>query len=142
MSNETNATIDEIMRAADELAQAKTRYANLPSSLLAGNVARKETALRHAITSALNSQARQIEALMSERDDLRNQLDAQTAPAPGEWVEWHGGAQPVQDGVLCSIRLEGGEEGVRYAEDWSWEHDEFGSNIVAYRIIPDRSLLV
>ncbi|MEN9489575.1 MAG: hypothetical protein RJA63_24 [Pseudomonadota bacterium] len=79
----------------------------------------------------------EIERLKARLADSGCDLHAlKASPAPGEWIEWAGGKQPVPDGVLCKTRLEAGDEGARLAENWVWDHDEFGANIVAYRVLP------
>lgn len=141
MSNETNATIEEIMQAAADVAKAEVMRNNKQSSLLVGMCERKTAALLNLVTKALDSQARQIEALTAERDELRKQLDdaKPATPAPGDWIEWHGGECPIADGVWFEFRFRDGELS-RYARNnapsWDWSDRGIDGDIIAYRILP------
>ena len=74
MSNETNATIDEIIRAVVHFAAAEIARHNMPSSLRAGVCARKEAEVRHLVTKALDSQAQQIAALTQDLAESRAEI--------------------------------------------------------------------
>ena len=54
------------------------------------------------------------------------------------WRAWGGGECPVPEGALVNVRFRGGtvsgDEGARY---WYWKHDGDGSDIVAYRVVPE-----
>jgi hypothetical protein len=86
-------------------------------------------------------------SVVTERDELRKRLeDAKPAtPAPGEWVEWHGGdVAPVADGVWIQIRSRNGSgifepECMASLRRWTHGGGELGLpefDIVAYRILP------
>lgn len=59
----------------------------------------------------------------------------------GGWIEWGGGECPVHEGVKAEIKFRDGD----YAEleTWldilEWRHKDYGSDIIAYRIIPERA---
>jgi hypothetical protein len=61
------------------------------------------------------------------------------------WIPWHGGECPVRYGTLVDVRYRDGRtklslpaledaEDSRDAEARFWEHDEFPSDIIAYRL--------
>jgi hypothetical protein len=129
----TETTIDDLAHEAWSAAQ------------LAPGEGIEDAARRIAglISSALDSQARQIEALTAERDELRKRLDEAkpATPAPGEWIEWRGGdVAPVADGTLIEIRNRKGDEWSRHVTpDLDWSHitrHPLRSDIIAYRILP------
>ena len=57
------------------------------------------------------------------------------------WIEWHGGEMPVPVGTLIQVQHRRGNEYVEPAgqfrsKDWSIDREnEFGADIVAYRIV-------
>ena len=58
-----------------------------------------------------------------------------------EWIEWHGGENPVP-GKLVDIKWRSGEIDYReYSDDWNWKFSESGSeyDIIAYRVIEEES---
>jgi hypothetical protein len=146
MSNETNATIDEIMSDIQSFASSwALTGGRFDDGSMAGIAEEQRGAVRRAITAALDSQARQIEALTAERDELRKRLDdaKPATPAPGEWVEWNGGECPIADGVLFSAKFRDGTitNKYRHATEYRWSHGggDLGvpeADIVAYRILP------
>lgn len=145
MNTKTNANIDEIMQAAGKLVQAETAYHDMPTVRGMDECIGSRTALRAMIAAALDSQARQIEALTAERDELRRRLDDANpaTPATGEWVEWRGGECPIADGVLFSAKFRDGTitNKYRHATEYRWSHGggDLGvpeADIVAYRILP------
>jgi hypothetical protein len=127
MNTETNATIYEIMRAAERHAVA---------AVSRGDTSATKESLAALITAALDSQARQINVLTAERDELRKRLDDAT-PAPGEWIEWRGGECPIADGIDHCVRLRIGAEcrSSRPPRGWEWGHHGTGDDIIAYRVI-------
>ena len=146
MSNETSTTIDEIMLAVFVSQGATAAYDasygpgtdDLEREMFAA-----DDAVRDLIAAALDSQARQIEALTAERDELRKRLDdaKPATPAPGEWIEWSGGdVAPVADGVSFEFKFRDGIPPVcgpyRDATKWRWNHHGISGDIVAYRILP------
>ena len=130
------------MNAAADVAKAEGMRNNKQSSLLVGMCERKMAALRHLITAALDSQAQQIEGLTAELEELRKRLDdaKPATPAPGEWVEWHGGECPIADGVRFEFMFRDNSQEKNYAHcnapDWIWSIRGYASDIVAYRILP------
>jgi hypothetical protein len=55
------------------------------------------------------------------------------------WVEWTGGWCPIPAGISCEIRL---RSGLCYrpqqAEQWAWGRFGNDSDIVAYRLLPEK----
>lgn len=51
-----------------------------------------------------------------------------------DWVEWNGGACPVEDGRAVGIRFRDGSEFLVTAGGYDWRHKGGDSDIVAYRI--------
>ena len=105
-----------------------------------GRITAERDALRNAVTKELDSQARQIEALTAELDELRKRLDDAT-PATGEWIEWRGGECPFYLATSADIRFrDAGEVRVNRADllDWGWRTAlrQCDGDIIAYRIIP------
>lgn len=49
------------------------------------------------------------------------------------WIEWHGGNQPVLDGVIVEVRLRDGSTHVEPAHDLRWNHNGMEDDIVAWR---------
>lgn len=56
----------------------------------------------------------------------------------GEWVAWMGGECPVDSGAALEVRFRDGEVVCGAECRWSWQHNGVGSDIIAYRIIPER----
>ena len=52
-----------------------------------------------------------------------------------DWIEWHGGEQPVPDGTKVEVLLRDGDKGVEKAREWLWEHDYGEGDIVKYRVV-------
>lgn len=55
-----------------------------------------------------------------------------------EWIEWHGGEQPVADDVVVEVKLRDDEPknaGKGLAKEWSWLSLECDADIIAYRVI-------
>lgn len=54
-----------------------------------------------------------------------------------DWIEWGGGACPVDGCVLVKVRFRDGRECSGVADDWSlcWFNDNCGADIIAYRIV-------
>lgn len=59
----------------------------------------------------------------------------------GEWIEWggkcEGNDQPVMG--IVQVKFRGGEIDKGKASSWYWPHDGCASDIIAYRIIPERA---
>jgi len=54
-------------------------------------------------------------------------------PTRPNWVEWHGGECPVDDGVFVLVRLRDGEVRLRRAEFLlGWKHENLDDDIVKY----------
>ena len=147
MSDETNVTIDEIMRAAANTTLAEVEYQNMPGMARLDRVIESGLALRRLVTKALDGQAQQIAELTAELDALRARLtnsgcdlqELRATPAPGEWIEWRGGdAAPIADGVWHQVRLRSGGElqPNGKASALAWDHKTSRRDIVAYRILP------
>lgn len=78
------------------------------------------------------------------RDEF-NQIVAETAvtsePDSDGWIEWKGGACPVDDGVCVEIRRESEVRIVRNPETINWVHYGTARDIIAYRMHkPEQSL--
>lgn len=60
----------------------------------------------------------------------------------GEWIEWGGGDTcPVPEGVKAEIKFRDGDcaELDNWLDILEWRHKRYGSDIIAYRIIPERA---
>lgn len=57
----------------------------------------------------------------------------------GEWIVWVGGECPVADHVKVEYQLRGGAKGSEPARRLDWQHEGKRHDIIAYRIIPERS---
>ncbi|WP_307744443.1 hypothetical protein [uncultured Pantoea sp.] len=61
----------------------------------------------------------------------------------GEWVEWEGGKCPVDDNANVEVKFRDGcfGGGIRKAGGYYWgrSNAEYDSDIIAYRIIPERA---
>lgn len=63
-----------------------------------------------------------------------------------DWIEWHGGAQPVADDVVVEVVLAcetfaDHDPEPAPAKEWRWQHDGRGADIIAYRIVSQDSEL-
>ncbi|MBD8181656.1 hypothetical protein IFU25_08065 [Pantoea agglomerans] len=58
----------------------------------------------------------------------------------GEWIEWGGGECPVPEGVKAEIKFRDGDcaELDTWLDILEWRHKGYGSDIIAYRIIPEQ----
>lgn len=60
----------------------------------------------------------------------------------GEWIEWGGGDTcPVPEGVKAEIKFRDGDcaELDTWLDILEWHHKGYGSDIIAYRIIPEQA---
>jgi hypothetical protein len=60
----------------------------------------------------------------------------------GDWIEWGGGDTcPVPEGVKAEIKFRDGDcaEIDTWLDILEWRHKGYGSDIIAYRIIPERA---
>ena len=57
----------------------------------------------------------------------------------GEWIEWAGGERPVIASTRVDIKFRDGDVGLAQNANWDWRHHGYGSDIIAYRIIPERA---
>lgn len=60
----------------------------------------------------------------------------------GDWIEWGGGDTcPVPEGVKAEIKFRDGDcaELDTWLDILEWRHKGYGSDIIAYRIIPERA---
>lgn len=59
----------------------------------------------------------------------------------GEWIDWAGGECPVPEGVKAEIKFRDGDcaELDTWLDILEWRHKGYGSDIIAYRIIPERA---
>ena len=57
-----------------------------------------------------------------------------------EWIDWHGGEQPVDDNALVDIWSRDGEAmmGGVYARNLQWDHTYGTNDIIRYRLAPPR----
>lgn len=55
----------------------------------------------------------------------------------GEWIEWHGGMQPVGDSTNVETELRDGSVDRDPAAYWDWRHSSIDpdSDIVRYRVV-------
>ncbi|MBS6031535.1 MAG: hypothetical protein KIB40_00050 [Pantoea sp.] len=60
----------------------------------------------------------------------------------GDWIEWCGGDCPVPEGVKAEIKFRDGDcaELDTWLDILEWRHKGYGSDIIAYRIIPERAI--
>ncbi len=59
-----------------------------------------------------------------------------------DWIEWHGGEQPVEDDVVVGVKLRNGyPEYPVAAGNLRWIHLNSGGDIIAYRIVSQDSEL-
>jgi len=72
--------------------------------------------------------------LQDENNQLRFILSILAAVKDDGWIAWHGGrVPPVFDLVDCKLR--DGWTWKRVVPDrWSWDHNSWGTDIIAYRI--------
>jgi len=56
----------------------------------------------------------------------------------GEWIDWGGGERPVIASTRVDIKFRDGDVGLAQNANWDWRHHGYGSDIIAYRIIPER----
>lgn len=63
-------------------------------------------------------------------------LSLADATVHGQWIDWHGGVQPVADDVRVDVRFRNGhiEDAGLNAAVFSWKHYDNLGDIVAYRI--------
>jgi len=56
------------------------------------------------------------------------------------WIEWGGGECPVPEGVKAEIKFRDGDcaELDTWLDILEWRQKGYGSDIIAYRIIPDQ----
>lgn len=57
----------------------------------------------------------------------------------GDWIEWGGGERPVIASIRVDIKFRDGDVGLAQNANWDWRHHGYGSDIIAYRIIPERA---
>lgn len=63
----------------------------------------------------------------------------------GEWIEWGGGDQPLDDYEMVEVRFRNGSiEAGEFAHCYEWNHgyhdlSTTSVDIIAYRIIPERA---
>lgn len=67
--------------------------------------------------------------------------EVNVTPAPGEWIEWHGGECPIEDDrVSFEFKFRDGIPHVcgpfHHAYRWRWSSLGISGDIVAYRILP------
>ncbi|QDB73886.1 hypothetical protein KE336_gp47 [Aeromonas phage 4_D05] len=55
------------------------------------------------------------------------------APDADGWIEWKGGACPVDGDSVIDVKLSDGDELFGVDADWDWQHGA-GCNIIAYRL--------
>lgn len=72
--------------------------------------------------------------LVAEQGD-ENRLDLTAGPLSDGWIEWGGGACPVDGESAVAVLLRGGPEGKLLARDFNWRHRGGPGDIVAYRIV-------
>jgi hypothetical protein len=62
---------------------------------------------------------------------------AEASTGEGDWIEWHGGENPV-GGEVVDIRFRDGTSGCWAADEPSWRdfwhHNAGGNDIIAYRL--------
>lgn len=75
------------------------------------------------------------ESMVTNADVLT--AEAATEVAANGWIEWKGGTQPVDDGVLVQIRANFEHDGTpESAEFWHWDHVRpVRDQITAYRVV-------
>lgn len=53
----------------------------------------------------------------------------------GGWIEWGGGAQPIEKMEFVEVKFRDATEGEGLAYWWEWSHDGATDDIIAYRVI-------
>ena len=62
-------------------------------------------------------------------------LAAHLDPEPSEWIDWAGGKCPVLDCVRVDVRFRNGRQADNHDPvGWNWRHNDFPSDIIAYRL--------
>ncbi|HBZ17521.1 MAG TPA: hypothetical protein DEO73_17415 [Pantoea sp.] len=52
------------------------------------------------------------------------------------WIEWGGGERPVGDGMKVCLKFRDGDAiSTDFPQNWEWEHENIGDDIIAYRVI-------
>jgi len=81
-------------------------------------------------TKAMQARIAELEAAINEHPHAYK-------PDPDGWIDWRGGAIPVDRNaeVVASYR-EGTCSRVQLAHAFNWAHDNGGLDIIAYRVLP------
>lgn len=156
MSDETNATIDEIMLLTDP-ADREEQWAAIAAALAAKDA--EAAQIRRALAAFVEHVERQnqmsqhnpytarelhprlfalADAAMATKDAaLKARLAEPAKPEPGEWIEWAGGECPIADGVRHQIRTRDGWASTVGADasGWDWALQGGDIAIVAYRVL-------
>lgn len=58
----------------------------------------------------------------------------------GEWIEWGGKGKPAEaTPKMIEVKLRDGDTAIEVASLWRWSHYGDETDIIAYRIIPERA---
>jgi hypothetical protein len=65
---------------------------------------------------------------------IKPEVEEATAPVEKDWIEWNGGECPAPYGTRARVKLRCGELLEGLAGEFAWTQNQWGSDIIAYRI--------
>ena len=67
-------------------------------------------------------------------NDALKAIDEALSQEPSDWIEWHGGEQPVSDNTMVEVEFKDGFKFKYHADDLDW----YSKDIIRYRIAKEQ----